>query len=30
MRFASAQPRVPLDQVDPILPALRAMAGPEG
>ena len=30
MRFASAHPRVPLDQVDPIPPALRAMAGAQG
>lgn len=30
MRFASAHPRVPLDQVDPIPPALLAMAGAQG
>jgi uncharacterized protein involved in exopolysaccharide biosynthesis len=30
MRLASARARVPLDQVDPIPPALRAMAVPEG
>jgi succinoglycan biosynthesis transport protein ExoP len=29
MRFAPAQARVPLEQVDLILPALRAMAGPQ-
>jgi hypothetical protein len=30
MRFAPAQARVPLEQVDLIPPALRAMAGPQG
>jgi hypothetical protein len=30
MRLAPAQMRVPLEQVDLILPALRAMAGPQG
>jgi hypothetical protein len=30
MRFAPAQVRVPLEQVDLILPALRTMAGPQG
>ena len=29
MRLASPQARVPLEQIDPILPALRAMAGPQ-
>ena len=27
MRFAPSQPRVPLEQVDPVLPALRGGAG---
>jgi integrase len=30
VRFAPTQARVPLEQVDLILPALRAMAGPQG
>jgi site-specific recombinase XerD len=30
MRLAPAQARVPLEQVDPILPALRAMANQQG
>jgi len=30
IRLASPQARVPLEQIDPILPALRAMAGPQG
>ena len=30
MRLAPAQMRVPLEQVDLILPALRTMAGPQG
>ncbi len=30
MRFAPAQARMPLEQLDLILPALRALAGPQG
>jgi site-specific recombinase XerD len=30
MRLAPAQARVPLEQVDPILPALRPMTDPQG